>query len=327
MPDVITFKPLYKQRVWGGRELEALYGRSLPAGNAPIGESWEVVDRENEQSVVESGEFAGRTLHELWSRYPEQVFGRGLPPSRRFPLLLKILDARQRLSVQVHPPTEIACQLGGEPKTEMWYVAHADPGAEIFAGLRTGVTRESFEKGVREGLTKDHVHRVPVQAGDFIFIPSGRLHAIGGGVVIFEIQENSDTTYRVYDWGRDGLDGVPRKLHVEESMQCIDFADTEPGTGTAEGDMLINCAQFTVERWRLPAGGSRVVGTDGKFAVLAVVEGKIDCGKRVFCAGDFLLIPAGLEEELLTGAGAIVLHITLHHSRKMASFRKESDQS
>ena len=138
MPDVITFKPLYKQRVWGGRGLEALYGRSLPAGNAPIGESWEVVDRENEQSVVESGEFAGRTLHELWSRYPEQVFGRGLPPSRRFPLLLKILDARQRLSVQVHPPTEIACKLGGSQRRKCGMLRMQIPVPRYLPGFGQG---------------------------------------------------------------------------------------------------------------------------------------------------------------------------------------------
>ena len=312
MPDVITFKPLYKQRVWGGRELERLYGRDLPCGNSAIGESWEVVDRKNDQSVVESGEFVGKTIHELWCDYHEQVFGLGLPTSHRFPLLLKILDARKRLSVQVHPPADIARDMGGESKTEMWYVAHADPGAEIFVGIREGVTKEIFEIGANEGKTKEHVHRVPVEAGDFMFIPSGRVHAIGGGVVIFEIQENSDTTYRVYDWGRNGLDGVPRALHVQESLKCIDFTDIEPESGAAEGEVLVHCPQFQVTRWELTVGEPRVVGGDGKFALIALVSGEIRCGERNFCAGDFFLVPADLEAKLITSAEALLLHVTLN---------------
>ena len=312
MPDVITFKPLYKQRVWGGRELERLYGRDLPCGNSAIGESWEVVDRKNDQSVVESGEFVGKTIHELWCDYHEQVFGQGLPTSHRFPLLLKILDARKRLSVQVHPPADIARDMGGEPKTEMWYVAHADPGAEIFVGIREGVTKEIFEIGANEGKTKEHVHRVQVEAGDFMFIPSGRVHAIGGGVVIFEIQENSDTTYRVYDWGRNGLDGVPRALHVQESLKCIDFTDIEPESGAAEGEVLVHCPQFQVTRWELTVGEPRVVGGDGKFALIALVSGEIRCGERNFCAGDFFLVPADLEAKLITSAEALLLHVTLN---------------
>ncbi|MCP4849144.1 MAG: mannose-6-phosphate isomerase [Verrucomicrobiaceae bacterium] len=308
------------ERVWGGRKLETHYGRHLPDEGKPFGESWEVVDREGEQSVVEGGEFAGKSLHELWSSHREQIFGWGLPSSERFPLLLKILDAGERLSVQVHPPADVARHLGGEPKTEMWYVAHADPGAEIFAGLCAGVTREAFERGSREGIAASQVHRIAVSPGDFIFIPSGRLHAIGGGLVIFEVQENSDTTYRVYDWGRDGLDGVPRELHVSESMQCIDFTDYEPGPGVAKGDLLVNCPQFRVERWKLTAGEGRVAGRNGRFALLAVVDGLLRCGERNFAAGDFFLVPVGCEVNLVTDEGAILLHVTLPPTQEAPSF-------
>ena len=320
MPEIITFKPLYMERVWGGRKLETHYGRYLPDDSKPFGESWEVVDREDEQSFVEGGEFAGKSLHELWSSHREQVFGRGLPSSERFPLLLKILDAGERLSVQVHPPADIACRLGGEPKTEMWYVAHAEPGAEIFAGLCAGVTREAFERGSREGITASQVHRIAVSSGDFIFIPSGRLHAIGGGLVIFEVQQNSDTTYRVYDWGRDGLDGMPRELHVSESMQCIDFADCEPEVGVAKGDLLVNCPQFKVERWELTAGEGRVAGGNGRFALLAVVDGLLRCRERNFTAGDFFLVPVGCEVNLVTDGGTILLHVTLPPTQEAPSF-------
>ena len=299
------------ERVWGGRKLESIYGRGLPDDSAPFGESWEIVDRETEQSVVEGGEFAGKSLHELWCYHREQVFGAGLPESRRFPLLLKILDAGERLSVQVHPPADLAHKLGGEPKTEMWYVAHAEPGAEIYAGLRAGVTREDFERGTGEGTTASQVHRIAVNTGDFIFIPSGRLHAIGAGLVIFEIQENSDTTYRIYDWGRDGLDGKPRELHVGESMQCIDFTDSEPVAGTARGDVLVNCPQFKVELWQLPAGGARAAGGEGCFALLALVAGTLRCGEREFFPGDFFLVPAtgGVSLEAVTEV--TLLHTTL----------------
>jgi len=311
MSDVIKFRPLYMERVWGGRKLESIYGRGLPDDSAPFGESWEIVDREAEQSVVEGGAFAGKSLHELWCHHREQLFGEGLPESVRFPLLLKILDARQRLSVQVHPPTHVAHKLGGEPKTEMWYVAHAEAGAEIYAGLCAGVTREDFERGVGEGATASQVHRIAVNTGDFIFIPSGRLHAIGAGLVIFEIQENSDTTYRVYDWERAGLDGKPRELHVGESLRCIDFNDSEPGIGIAQGDILVDCPQFKVERWSLPAGAARVAGGDGRFALVAVVAGTLRCGDREFFPGDFFLVPAAGGVSLEAVSEVALLHTTL----------------
>ena len=319
MSEVIKFRPLYMERVWGGRKLESIYGRGLPDDTAPFGESWEVVDREAEQSVVEGGEFAGKSLHELWCHHREHIFGPGLPGSERFPLLLKILDARERLSVQVHPPADVAHRLGSEPKTEMWYVAHAEAGAEIYAGLCAGVSREDLERGVGEGTTASQVHRIAVNTGDFIFIPSGRLHAIGAGLVIFEIQENSDTTYRVYDWGRDGLDGKPRELHISESMQCIDFADSEPEIGAVKGDVLVNCPQFKVERWELKAGEGRVAGSNGRFALLALVDGILRCGGRDFAAGDFFLVPAGREVNLVTDSGAMLLHVTLQPAEESSS--------
>ena len=320
MPDVITFKPLYMKRVWGGRRLKALYGRHLPDESLPFGESWEVVDREDEQSVVEGGEFAGKSLHELWCSHREQVFGEGLPNSPRFPLLLKILDAGERLSVQVHPPAGLARDLGGEPKTEMWYVAHAEPGAEIFAGLRAGVTREEFERGTREGITARQIHRIPVKSGDFIFIPSGRVHAIGAGLVIFEVQENSDTTYRVHDWGRVGLDGEPRALHIRESMQCIDFTDSEPGIGIAKGDVLVDCPQFQVARHSLSSGEGCVMGGAGRFVLLAVIDGILRCGEKDFSPGEFFLLPAGCVVNLMTDTGALLLHVTLQRGEEFSSF-------
>jgi len=158
----------------------------------------------------------------------KELLGPARSQAGRFPLLIKILDAREKLSLQVHPPARVAAQLGGEPKTEMWYIADAAPGAELYVGLRRGVTRAEFERRLTEGTVADCFHRVRVKPGDVMFLPSGRVHAIGAGIVIVEVQQNSDTTYRVFDWNRPGLDGKPRQLHVTQSLQCIDFEDFEP---------------------------------------------------------------------------------------------------
>lgn len=288
----IVFEPLYMQRVWGGRELENQYGRSLPDG-APYGESWEIVDREGEQSVVRGGELAGKTLHELWTRHREEVFGAGLPASERFPLLIKVLDARDDLSIQVHPPVHLAADLGGEPKTEMWYIAGADAGAKLYVGLRAGVTRGDFETAIQGGSVADCVHAIEPKAGDSIFIPSGRLHAIGAGFLIHEIQQNSDTTYRVFDWNRMGLDGKPRELHVAESLASIDFNDFEPGMDVPDGTVIAACDYFRVEKLVLGAGDSAGNRDAGRFSIFSVAEGEVSCGGLRFGKGAFFLLPQG----------------------------------
>lgn len=306
----IVLNPIYQQRIWGGRMLQTDFARPLPDDGAPYGESWEVVDRPEANSGVRDGTatLAGMTLHSLWETRRDEVFGCSAPQSDRFPLLCKILDCRQRLSLQVHPPASVADELAGEPKTEMWYVAAADEGAELYVGLREGVTRDSFEKSIADGTTEQQVHRVAVKAGDFLFIPSGRLHAIGGGLLIYEIQQNSDTTYRVFDWNRLGLDGAPRQLHVNESLQCIDFDDVEPTADVADGESLVNCEHFQVSRWEIAAGKARAASG---FAMVAVIAGRIKCGDFQFGQGDFFLVPdaaakAGLAM-LADGADAALL--------------------
>jgi mannose-6-phosphate isomerase len=225
----LTFQPIFQERVWGGREIERLYGKKLPAG-APIGESWEICDRPGNVSVIDNGPLAGKDLRWLMENHATELLGKAKPAAGiRFPLLCKILDAREKLSLQVHPPANKAAELGGEPKTEAWFIADAVPGAELYVGLKRGVTRTIFEQKIRDGSVAECFHRLPAKAGDAMFLPSGRVHAIGAGLVIFEIQQNSDTTYRVFDWNRVGLDGKPRELHVPESLASIDFNDFEPG--------------------------------------------------------------------------------------------------
>ena len=304
---VIAFKSLTMERVWGGRSLETFYGRPLPAGSTPIGEAWEVVDREHEQSVVCEGPHAGMTLHYLWSHHRDEIFGTGLPDSERFPLLVKILDARDDLSIQVHPPASLAASLGGEPKTEMWYIADAAPGARIYAGLRRGADRASFEKAIAEGTVAEQVHAITVKSGDAIFIPSGRLHAIGAGLLIFEIQQNSDTTYRVFDWNRVGLDGQPRELHVKESLASIDFSDIEPGVDVVEGNTVASCRYFVVERFQLAPHTNIGNAMNDRFSILNVVEGELaDEEGRMWKKGDTLLLCRG-SGHLTAVAGSVVL--------------------
>ncbi len=306
----LTFRPIYMERVWGGRRLAEKFGRPLPAG-APIGESWELVDREDAQSVVENGPLAGKTLHELWTTLREPIFGR-VGDSPRFPLLAKILDARETLSVQVHPPASIAAELKGEPKTEMWFLLDSEPDAELFAGFRRGTTRAEFEHALSEGHAADLLHRLPVRAGDAIFIPSGRCHAIGAGCFIVEMQQNSDTTYRVFDWNRVGLDGKPRPLHLCESLRSIDFTDHEPSLAQREGESVVKCEHFQVEHWALEHARN---DTSEGCAIFTVLSGGLTCGERTFKPGDFFLLPASTTNRTLTPTqpSTSVLRTTLPH--------------
>jgi len=309
--DPITFEPLYMQRVWGGREMERVYGRSLPDAHLPFGESWEIVDRENEQSVVNHGPLAGATLHELWTQRREEIFGAGYDGHPRFPILIKVLDARDDLSIQVHPPVDLAAGLGGEPKTEMWFIADCDPGAKLYVGLKNGVTRADFEKAISDGTVADCVHAIHPQPGDSIFIPSGRLHAIGAGFLIHEIQQNSDTTYRVFDWNRMGLDGKPRELHVAQSLASIDFDDFEPAMDTPDGDTLASCTYFKTVRKALAAGETIANPDGGRFSILSVVGGMLESASgRRFAKGQFLLLP-GNAQPLRALENAVVLQVTL----------------
>jgi len=310
----LRFEPGFHERVWGGRRLETVYGKALPAGT--FGESWELVDRAGEESVVADGPHAGRTLGELW-RSAERValFGsRAAAWGDRFPLLIKILDCAQTLSVQVHPPAAVAPALGGEPKTEMWVIADAQPGAHLFAGLRAGVTREAFTAALEAGEdVSTMLHRIEVSTGDVMFLPSGRIHAIGAGNLIVEIQQNSDTTYRVFDFNRPGLDGRPRALHVEQSLRSIDWADVEPSLVQPDGETLVATPEFVVQRWVLAA--PRRATEPGECAILVPLDGAALVGGEPLDAGAFALVPANAEAgaaEVEPAAGVVtVLRITL----------------
>jgi len=318
----LTFQPRFKDRVWGGRYLERLYAKPLPAGK-PIGESWEITDRPGDVSVITNGPLAGKDLHWLVENHRKELLGAAKLQRDRFPLLIKLLDAREKLSLQVHPPAAKAVELGGEPKTEMWFIADAEPGAELYVGLKRGVSRSEFERRIQDGSVAESFHRVPVKAGDTMFLPSGRVHAIGAGLVIFEIQQNSDTTYRVFDWNRVGLDGKPRELHIPQSLASIDFNDFEPplvqptvreimGMKTRT---LVSNDLFTVELVEAPAPTS-INDVSGMMQIIGMVSGSARITSTASAppvelnAGQFCLLPASVVPRSTFAPGSRFLRVT-----------------
>jgi len=286
------FRAIYKEKIWGGRNLERLFGKSLPAGRN-IGESWELADLKEGTSVVANGPAAGRTLTELTAQLGEKLLGGAKPTSGgRFPLLLKFLDANDILSLQVHPDAEAAAKIGrgAVPKTECWYVVESR-GGYIYKGLAEGVTEQQFRQAVQKDTVESLVKRYDVAAGDFHYLPAGTVHALGAGVVVAEAQTPSDTTYRVTDWGRG------REIHVERSMQCIHFEPTEDGA-CAGGDCLLRTEHFEVRRRAAEAGEHALAG--GRCTAWMILSGRGRISGEgfsepvEFAAGDTLLLPAAL---------------------------------
>ncbi|MFO8072743.1 MAG: type I phosphomannose isomerase catalytic subunit [Polyangia bacterium] len=287
---ILEFESLLKTTVWGGRRLGELLGKPLP-GEEPVGESWEVADLPDDQSVVGGGPFDGVSLSALREQRREELLGDAPLPGGRFPLLIKFIDAQRTLSVQVHPD-EAACARigqGARPKTEAWYVIDRDPGAALYVGLRSGVDREAFARAIREGEVASLLHRMPVDPGDFAFLPAGTVHAIGEGIVLAEVQQASDTTYRVFDWNRVGLDGKPRQLHVEHALEATNYDPVGPPEPRkpASGRAGIACPFFEMELVRdradaclagsgpaillgVKGGGARSVRADGDEAEIVM---------------------------------------------------------
>lgn len=276
MQQLLRFQPIYQERVWGGQELSKAFSRVLPAGG-PIGESWEIVDRPEAQSRVVGGELDGWTLRDVIERRTAWLLGPGWVKEQRFPILVKWLDCRERLSLQVHPPAAVAPELKGEPKTENWFIAATVPGSSLIVGLKRGVTRKQFEAAIHNNTLESCVHRFPVAAGDSILVHSGQVHAIDAGNLILEIQQNSDTTYRVYDWGRVGLDGKPRQMHVAESLRSIKWDDFEPTAVRAENKpaVIADAKEFRIRRVPLAKGECLHFSAREQARILSVVSGQL----------------------------------------------------
>lgn len=289
--------------------MESALNRTLPP-DRPIGESWEIVDRPEAQSVVSGGEFDGKTLREVIAANAAKIMGPAWSAERPFPILVKWLDCKERLSLQVHPPASVASELKGEPKTENWYIAACAPGSHLIVGLKRGVTRGQFEKALADLTLDSCVHRFPVNAGDSILVHSGQIHAIDGGNLILEIQQNSDTTYRVYDWGRVGLDGKPRAMHVEQSLKSIKWDDFEPAPvrGVREAATIADAREFRIRRVPLAVRGQLTFEAGEQPRILSVVEGRlVTPAGEVLTRGDNVVIPYGVKNSFIAEADTVAL--------------------
>lgn len=280
-PTALRFDVLPKACVWGGTLLFDRFGKPRPPGGQPCGETWEIVDLPENQSIVSTGPLKGRSLAELVRDHPHWLMGKADLLEGRFPLLLKLIDAHQTLSVQVHPGRRAAERLGGRPKTEAWVILDAAEGGSLFLGLKPGVTQEALLKALTGPSLEHLLNRVSVRPGDVVFIPSGTVHAIGAGVLLAELQQASDTTYRLHDWGRVGLDGRPRPLHVDQALRSIDF--------TPEG----------LNPWKLTHGPGRAV--DDEAFVMEVH--RLEPDRPVRFDHDRPIIAMGLDGRFLAEAG------------------------
>lgn len=301
----LTFSPVLKNYIWGGRNLTRL-GRNLPPDEI-VAESWEIAGHADGASIVANGAYAGKLLTEVHAELGLDLIGRHNAWAQargKFPLLVKLIDAQQPLSVQVHPDDAYALAHEGNElgKTEMWVVLHAEPDAELILGVTEGTTPELFQRGIRAGRLEPMLHRIPVQTGDHVCVPAGTLHAIMGGLLIAEIQQNSNTTYRVYDWNRVAADGRPRPLHVDRALDVIDFAHAAPQlcppTPIAAGpgcrrELLCRNPYFVTERIALDAGAAFEGVCDGRsLEIWGVTAGEVTVNSVALSAVRFTLLPA-----------------------------------
>jgi mannose-6-phosphate isomerase len=296
----LRFEPIYQYRLWGGRRLADLLSAPLP-GSGPIGEAWVLSDRDDHPSQVANGPLQGRTIAQVLEQFPKQMMGELAGRFRRFPLLLKFLDAREMLSVQVHPSDKNNGAESG--KTEAWVVLEAGTKSRIYAGLKPGTTLEVLGQALKDGTVADRLECFAPKRGDGVFIPAGTVHSLGGGVVVFEVQQNSDVTFRLYDWGHVEPDtGKPRPLQVDQALACIDFADhptgrvtpVVEGTAPVECERLFHCEYFRL--WRLRGQSPFSVGAAGVPRVLVCIEGagQVEHGGVIYVVGkgDVWLLPA-----------------------------------
>ena len=309
----LRFQPLFKRYLWGGRRLSTVLGKPIGEG-ADYAESWEVVDHDADQSVVSNGPLAGMTLGQLVRERGAELLGRhaaGSIASGRFPLLFKYLDCQRDLSVQVHPDDAAAARLDPPDlgKTEAWVILDALPGSRVYAGLAAGVTIRAVAKAVEEGQTPRCLHSFEAQVGDVVFIPAGTVHALGAGLLVAEIQQASDTTYRLFDWNRVGPDGKPRPLHVAEALAAIDESMCCVGPVRPKAterplvERLVACDKFVLDRWRIDA--PRTAESEDRFHIISVLSGELTIGTEIesIGRGQTVLVPASTAGVALTPRG------------------------
>ncbi|MAW39594.1 MAG: mannose-6-phosphate isomerase [Kiritimatiellaceae bacterium] len=311
----LMFKPVYKDYPWGGSRIPETFNRNLSTGI--YAESWEITDHNDGMSIVENGPYTGESFRSLLKQAPQAIIS-NRSKHDAFPLLIKLIDASKKLSVQVHPNDLTAAQYGGEPKTEMWYLL-GDNKTAVYCGLQPNTTQHQFLAAVENNTSEELLQRIPVQKESAIFVRGGRVHAIDSGCLILEIQQSSNTTYRIYDWGRMGNDGKPRELHIEKAVEVINWDDTEnplvepiclSQTDTLEHWQILACDYFKLDKWIL--NGNHVCTLDGStFNALFIAEGQITLtwgsdNSLTVPTGRSVLIPAGLSSYTLTGTGTIL---------------------
>ncbi|MEO6435379.1 MAG: type I phosphomannose isomerase catalytic subunit [Tepidisphaeraceae bacterium] len=332
----LKFKPRLVEKIWGGRKIESLLGKPLPPGKF-IGESWElydfppgVCDQSGQWTSVKvsNGPLAGETLHQLVEQFGRDLLGDVAPvgPHKQFPILIKFLDAREDLSVQVHPDeTYAATHKGAHLKTEAWYVLENDPSARIYKGVKPGTTRDSFKQAIEQGNCEDALISIPVKPGQCFFLPSGTVHALGAGILVAEVQTPSDTTYRVYDFNRiEEATGKPRTLHVEQALDCIDFSGAPEAKQTRAHvsgffttvTRLCTSPYFKIEKVRFSEGVEEAVPYD-EPVVWIMLEGeaavRVDDVKEPthFQKGDTVLLPARMSNPVIkTVTDCVWLEVT-----------------
>ncbi len=316
----LRFHPVFQHYLWGGHRLANELGK--PVGpDRNCAESWEVVDHRDGQSVVAAGPWQGKTLHELVTAHGPELLGRH-DPLGQFPLLIKFLDAEKQLSVQVHPDDEAAARLNppDRGKTEAWIVLSASPGGFIYAGLKQGFDRAAFAREVARGTCELCLHRLEPKPGDCIFLPAGLVHALGAGLMVVEVQQASNATFRIYDWNRVDRDGKTRELHVEAALEAIDYnlgpANPKVPTKTdrEEIERLVSCDKFVIDRWTFD--NPLALRTDNRFHIIVVIAGRIsiegDDVPAPLQRGETILIPASSSETRFTpDADAAMLDIYL----------------
>ena len=305
--ELLKLKPVFKEMIWGGGKLGTIYGKPIPSDRT--GESWEAAEHKNGCSLVDGGKYDGMKITEALS----DMDGMGSlnAGAEKFPLLIKFIDANDKLSVQVHPDDAYAAELeqGELGKTEMWYILDAAPGAKLIYGFDRDVTREEYAEAIKEGRLNELLNFVDARKGDVFFIPAGRVHAICDGLLIAEIQQNSDTTYRLFDWNRVDKNGNPRQLHIEKGVKVSDVASSkgreyttplEYAAGDAEISVLAMCRYFAAERVSV-SGKAKFECGSGSFSIFTVLEGEGGIAGSAAKAGDSFIMPAGFGGYAVTG--------------------------
>lgn len=309
----LRFNPVYKDYVWGGSRIPERFNRDLPEGI--YAESWEISTHPDGPSVIANGPLAGKTLSDLLPEHKTELLGTHVQ-GNDFPLLIKLIDAREKLSVQVHPNDGNAAAVNGDPKTEMWYFLEGDPGAQIYCGLKPGIGRQNFLKAMEEKIFADILQTIPAEAGGAVFVPGGRVHAIGEGCLILEVQQNSNTTYRLYDWDRTDAAGKSRELHIDKALQVIDWENNGDPRCEPRGTTIQTCEYFQLDRHEITEETAFPVS--GKsFHALFIEKGagvirRAD-GEEPLACGQSWLVPAGLGDyEIIPDSGPLtVLQTTI----------------